>query len=100
MNSFMDDLIIDVTNSNDVFDVCRVLADASFGVSYRLSDGQFQLLLSMFTEAEFASALLMFLHQFEEFNEDFEKIKILYNVIHDKFEENNTIFGNTKNILA
>lgn len=98
--TFMDELLAGVIEAEDTFEVCRILVDASFGEDYRLSDEQFDIFMSIFTESEVAASAVIFLHNFEEFTEDFFKIKELYTVIHDKFAESNFPFDRVKNITA
>jgi hypothetical protein len=99
-SSFIDSLIVNVKNSESTYDICRVLLDASFGENNLLSDEQFNILSEIFTDSELTAALIMFLHNFEEFNYDFEKIKILYDIVHDKFHEETFDFSSNKNIIA
>ena len=100
MNNFIDQLIDRVKNSEDTADVCRVLVDASFGESDSLSESQFKILSNIFTDSEITAAIIVFLHQFEEFNYDFEKVKIFYNIVHEKFHQDNFVFNSKKNITA
>jgi hypothetical protein len=101
MNSlFIDSLISDIKSSENTYELCRVLVDASFGEDNSLSDEQFDILTDIFTDSEIAAAIIMFLHNFEEFNYDLEKIKILYDIVHDKFHENVPSIPINKNIIA
>lgn len=98
--NFMDDLIFSVDEAEDTVEVCRVLLEAAFGEDYALSDEQFSILMNIFTESEIAASVIIFLHNFEEFTEDFSKVKDLYTLVHDKFSENNFAFERVKNITA
>jgi hypothetical protein len=100
MSNFMDNLIGDIVGCEDTFDVCRVLLNSAYGENYKLSDEQFNILANIFSDSEIAAATVMFLHSFEEFNEDFEKLQTLYEAVHEKFAKNKILSNGKSKIIA
>lgn len=100
MSNFMDNLIGNIVECEDTLDVCRVLLNSAYGENYKLSDEQFSILANIFSDSEIASSTVIFLHGFEEFNEDFEKLQTLYETIHEKFAKNKVLLNKKSTILA
>jgi hypothetical protein len=96
----MDNLIEEVVSCEDTLEVSRTLLNAAYGKKYILSEEQFGILANIFSESEIVAAVIIYLHNFDEFNEDYEKIKDLYEKVHEKFVEQNSIFSGVKKINA